>query len=129
MSSVRDLPILPAGTPTTRSIAFLRLYLWPHRVTVGVLALLLLAGIGLQLALPLLLRRFIDLAVARGAPEALTVTALLYLAGSLSARGVTVAEDYIAESVAWLATNTLRADVALHCLRLDMAFLLNDNIK
>ena len=35
---------------------------------------------------------------------------------------MTIVETYTAEAVGWTATNALRADLALHCLRLDAAF-------
>jgi ATP-binding cassette subfamily B protein len=35
---------------------------------------------------------------------------------------VSIVAVYLGEHVAWTATNALRADLALHCLRLDMAF-------
>ena len=41
---------------------------------------------------------------------------------ALLAQGVTVAETYLAELVGWTATNTLRADLAAHCLGLDLGF-------
>ncbi len=101
---------------------FLAVYLRPQRLRVALLALLLLGGIGLQLANPQILRAFIDTAAAGGSLEALIATALLFLGVALAGQAVTVAETYVAESVAWTATNHLRADLALHCLRLDAAF-------
>lgn len=35
---------------------------------------------------------------------------------------VHIAVSYVVENVAWTATNLLRADLALHCLKLDMSF-------
>lgn len=101
---------------------FLLTYLRPQRGRVATLFALLLGGIGLQLINPQILSRFIDLAVAGGALSALTITALLFLAAAIVGQVVTIVETYVAEGVGWTATNHLRADLALHCLRLDAAF-------
>ena len=41
---------------------------------------------------------------------------------ALVGQGVAVAETYVAENVSWAATNTLRADLLAHLLRLDASF-------
>src|SRR6476661_6860294 len=112
--------------PATRAArgygAFLVAYLRPQRRRVATLVGLLLAGIGLQLVSPQILRRFIDTAAGGGALETLTLIALIFLGVALAGQVVTIAETYIAEAVGWTATNRLRADLALHVLRLDAAF-------
>jgi ATP-binding cassette, subfamily B, bacterial len=109
-------------------LALLVRYLRPQGRRVVALAVLLFAAIGLQLAGPQVLRVFIDTATgghslgfttASPAPE---VAALLYLAIALAGQAVSVLETYTAENLAWVATNRLRADLMLHCLRLDMGF-------
>jgi ABC-type multidrug transport system fused ATPase/permease subunit len=102
--------------------AFLLIYLRPQRGRVALLFALLLGGIGLQLVNPQILSRFIDLAVGGVTITALTITALLFLAAAIVGQVVTIVETYVAEGVGWTATNHLRADLALHCLRLDAAF-------
>src|SRR6185436_16429213 len=57
-----------------------------------------------------------------GASATLVGVALLFLGVTLASQLVSVAETYVAESVGQTATNWLRADLALHCLRLDPAF-------
>ncbi len=111
----------PTTKPTGYS-TFLLTYLRPQRGRVALLFGLLLGGIGLQLVNPQLLSRFIDLAVGGGTLRALTITALLFLAAAIVGQMVTIVETYVAEGVGWTATNHLRADLALHCLRLDAAF-------
>ncbi len=101
---------------------FLLTYLRPQRGRVALLFALLLGGIGLQLINPQILSRFIDLAVGGGTLSALLITALLFLAAAIVGQVVTIVETYVAEGVGWTATNHLRADLALHCLRLDAAF-------
>jgi ATP-binding cassette subfamily B protein len=102
--------------------ALLAAYLGPRRRGVLILALLLLAGVGLQLASPQIARYFIDTAQAGGALEALALAGALYLGAAVLANAVTVAETYAAEQVGWSATNALRLDLVRHALGLDMAF-------
>jgi len=103
-------------------------YLRPLWRRVVVLAVLLVAAIGLQLAGPQILRVFIDTATGvrhlggTDAAQALTVAALLFLATAFAGQAVALAETYMAENVGWIATNWLRTDLMLHCLRLDMGF-------
>ncbi len=105
---------------------------WQWR-KVALLALLLLATTALQLVNPQLLRRFIDTALAAGAAGAsaetegaatgvLATTALLFLLAGLANQLLSALATYVGNDVGWLATNRLRADLAMHCLRLDMGF-------
>jgi ATP-binding cassette, subfamily B, bacterial len=93
--------------------------LWPRVVLMG---LLLGATIGLQLSGPQIQRAFIDAALAGAEVPALVGAALLFIAVAVATQVVAVLDAYLAESVGWAATNALRADVALHCLRLDASF-------
>jgi len=86
------------------------------------LALFLVANVGLQLLNPWIVKSFIDGAQAGVPVEALTATAIEFLAVALLIQGVSVAEGYVAENVGWLATNALRADLTEHCLELDLGF-------
>jgi ATP-binding cassette, subfamily B, bacterial len=97
-------------------------YLRPQRRRVALLAALLFTGIALQIGNPLLVRAFIDSATTGGDARSLTALALAFLGVAVVAQAAAVAETYVAESVGWAATNALRTDLALHCLRLDMAF-------
>jgi ATP-binding cassette subfamily B protein len=116
--------------PLRRYWSLLVNYLRPQKAWVAALAALLLGGIALQLAIPQILRWFIDTAREGGAEAGgdsgglatLTAAALLFLAVALAQQAVTVAATYVGENVGWTATNALRADLALHCLRLDLAF-------
>jgi ATP-binding cassette subfamily B protein/ATP-binding cassette subfamily C protein len=93
--------------------------LWSQ--TLG-LAVLLLGGTGLKLLSPQILGAFIDTAVAGGALPELIRQALLFLGAALFIQLISVAETYQAANIGLRATNQLRADLALHCLRLDMSF-------
>ena len=93
--------------------------LWPGLL---LLTLFLVANVGLQLLNPWIARAFIDRARAGVPGDALTVTAIEFLAVALLIQGVSLAEGYVAENVGWLATNALRADLTEHCLALDLGF-------
>ncbi len=97
-------------------------YLRTQRWGVAALAVLLFAGIGLQLAGPQILRDFIDTALAGGARDRLVAAALLFIGVALVGQAVAVGATYVGEDVAWRATNALRGDLVAHCLDLDQSF-------
>jgi ATP-binding cassette, subfamily B, bacterial len=97
-------------------------YLKPQRGRAALLAVFLLGGIALQLLTPQIMRRFID-GVMEGSPLAVLVNiALLFLGVALVQQVVSLAAIYTGENVGWTATNALRADLAEHCLKLDLSF-------
>ena len=100
---------------------FLR-YVGPHRRRALLLSVLLLSNIGLQLLNPQLLRAFIDSAIAGAAVEELARIALAFMAIALVNQVVDASAQYVGEDLGWAATNTLRADLLLHTLRLDIGF-------
>lgn len=93
--------------------------LWPGLL---LLSFFLVANVDLQLLNPWIAKSFIDGAQAGVPVEALTTTAIEFLAVALLIQGVSLAEGYVAENVGWLATNALRADLTEHCLELDLGF-------
>lgn len=97
-------------------------YLRPYRWRVVLLVLILAATISVQIATPLVAGRFIDRATGGAATSALVVIALLTIGLAFLGQGLAVAETWVAERVAWGATNTLREDLTAHILRLDAAF-------
>jgi len=99
-----------------------RRYVGPHRGQAVLLALLLLSGIALQLVNPQLLRYFIDSALAGSEVQALVVAAAAFIVVALVTQVLTASAQYVGESLGWTATNALRADLTLHCLRLDLGF-------
>jgi len=103
-------------------VKLLKDYIGPHWPRAILLTCLLLGVIGLQIGNPQILRRFIAAVAAGSGMQSLTGIALLFLAVALGAHLLTVATVYTSEDIAWRATNGLRADLTLHCLRLDMAF-------
>ncbi|MGQ9889555.1 MAG: ABC transporter ATP-binding protein [Aggregatilineales bacterium] len=119
-------------------------YLSAQRGRVALLAALLFGSIGLQLLTPQIVRYFIDTVTAASPPPAvltpadalafpgsalpdpvsgsLLAAALLFIGAALVQQAVAVGAVYVGENVGWTATNMLRADLARHCLRLDMGF-------
>lgn len=92
---------------------------WPH---VALLALLLFAVIGLQLANPQIARTFIDQAQAGQPFERLVRIALVFIGVALLTQVAVVAETYVADNLGWRTTNALRADLTQHVLSLDGSF-------
>lgn len=97
-------------------------YLRPQLLHVSLLAILIVGSIGLQLINPQLVRRFLDAAEQGRSMDELLRTGAMFVAIAILAQALRVAGAYVGENVAWKATNELRADLALHCLKLDMAF-------
>ena len=97
-------------------------YLKPQMMWVIFMAVVLLAGISLKLVNPQVLRYFLDTAQAGGAPRSLYVAAGLFLTFAILQQGMSLVTHYTAAQVGWSSTNRLRADLALHILRLDMPF-------
>lgn len=96
-------------------------YLRPHRRLVALLAVVLFATIGLQVAIPQVVRVFIDRATS---PEggSLGLLTALYVAAALLQQGFRVVSAWLGEQLGWVTTNDLRADLMAHCLVLDPAF-------
>ena len=98
--------------------------LWPRAIA---MAMMLLAGIALQLANPQVIRYFLDTAQSGGAltgesQRTLWSAAAVYILFALGQQGLVLAAGYASQVVSWSATNRLRVDLARHCLRLDMTF-------
>jgi ABC-type multidrug transport system fused ATPase/permease subunit len=94
----------------------------PQWRRVLLLGVLLVATLGLQLANPQILRRFIDRATAGASLDELARFALLFLVAALVLQVAGVLEVYVAQNVGLTATNRLRIDLTRHVLRLDPPF-------
>jgi ATP-binding cassette, subfamily B, bacterial len=94
----------------------------PQRGRFTFLALLLFSNIALQIVNPQIMRRFIDSALGGGAINSLLAPAILFISIAVIQQVVAVSVTYLGENVAWTATNALRAELAWHCLNLDMSF-------
>lgn len=97
-------------------------YLAPQKVRVSLLALALFGSIGLQLVVPLILRRFIDSAVSGGAVGVLVAAGVAYLVAGVINQVLNAVSTYLGADVGWIATNRLREDLTRHLLSLDMGF-------
>src|SRR5207248_8251694 len=97
-------------------------YLLPEWRRTLALSVLLLAGIGSQLANPEIAKTFIDQASAGATLRRLIGTATVFLVVAIVVQITTVAEAYVAEDLGWRTTNELRADLLQHVLSLDATF-------
>jgi ATP-binding cassette subfamily B protein len=97
-------------------------HITPQKGRFALLTVLLLGSIGLQVVNPQIVRTFIDAAMAGQAVERLATAALTFIGIALLQQVVSVSASYVGENVAWTATNALRAELAHHCLHLDMSF-------
>ncbi len=104
---------------------FLRLYFLRQWKLLFALALFLVLTVSFQLGAPLLLRSFLDAVTQQAVMSTIFFYAALYIVAAFALRGVRVGESYLAELVAWKATNALRIDLVRHCLTLDLSFHLN----
>jgi ATP-binding cassette, subfamily B, bacterial len=78
--------------------------------------------LALMLLLPDLTRRFIDGALAGDLLQTLLVSAAAYLGTAIAANLVGMGWRYVSQDIGLRSTNTLRSDLARHCLKLDMGF-------
>ena len=108
--------------PFQRYRALQSMYLRHERRRIVLLAVLLLGSIVLQLAAPQVVRYFIDTTQRGESGQVLALAGLLFIALSFTQRLVGLGAVYVGENVGWSATNALRADLARHCLRLDLSF-------
>ena len=97
-------------------------YLRPLRLQVALLALALIGSIGLQIAAPLVLRRFIDVALGDVVGTSLVTLGVFYLAFAIGNQLLSAAATYLGADVGWRATNELRFDMTEHLIGLDMAY-------
>jgi ATP-binding cassette, subfamily B, bacterial len=102
--------------------AMFKTYLLPRWKSALVLLVILLFGVGLELLSPFILARFVDGALAGEPLRGLVILAVIFLLIASLIQLGNVAESYLATDLGFKTTNDLRADLALHCLTLDMSF-------
>lgn len=93
-----------------------------QKLPFAILTVLLLSSIGLQVFTPQIMRNFIDAAEQGAGARVLLRSAVYFIGLALIQQGVTIGASYFGENVAWTATNALRAEIARHCIYLDMGF-------
>jgi ATP-binding cassette subfamily B protein len=108
--------------PLSRYWELLSKHLKSQRLLFALLTVLLLLSIGLQIFIPQIVRSFIDTARTGAAIDTLFLAGVAFIGISLFQQIMTVVAVYIGETVAWVATNDLRNDLARHCLYLDMNY-------
>ena len=112
--------------PIKRYIDLLGKYMLSHRLLVIGIIFGLFAGIGLQLLNPQFMRYFIDNAIDTSATapplKKLTLIAFLILTVAIIRQFLGLMTVYFGQNLAWSSTNSLREDLASHCLNLDMSF-------
>jgi len=94
----------------------------PQKLPFAILTVLLLGSIGLEIVNPQIMRRYIDATQSATEVSALVSAAGLFIGLALGQQLVTIGAAYFGENVAWRATNALRAELAHHCVYLDMSF-------
>jgi ABC-type multidrug transport system fused ATPase/permease subunit len=104
------------------AFSLLTTYFSPQWRRVLLLAMLLLGTIAFQLINPQIIRYVLDTAQAGATTTTLALAAFLFILFNLFQAGAGLALNYVGEDVSWTATNSLRADLTRHCLRLDMGF-------
>ena len=97
-------------------------YIQPQRGRFMLLAVLLFTSIGMQLINPQIMRYFIDATQTTSDTHNLLLAALAFIRIAIVQQVVGVSATYLGENVAWTATNALRAEMARHCLGLDMSY-------
>ncbi|HEX6420341.1 MAG TPA: ABC transporter ATP-binding protein [Acidimicrobiales bacterium] len=113
----RPLPH-PDGRATRLLAATLRPEARPMACILGILG----AAMALRLALPLVLARFADEALAGEPASALTSLAVAYVAAALGSALLDLAVVWWSARVSWRAGNRLRERLAAHALRLEQAW-------
>ena len=108
--------------PLKQYFSLLSQYLRPQLGRVIMLGIFMLVGIGLNLLTPQIMRYFIDTAQAGGATQNLVIAGVLFVVVGLVQQGVFLVSSYLGQDVGWRATNWMRENLALHCLKLDMGF-------
>ena len=97
-------------------------YLRPYTSRLLGLSTLLAVSIGLQLYGPQVIRDFLDAAQSGTAVRLLVSLGVLFFVVTLAQKAVALWTAYLSEDLGWAATNSLRADLAEHTMRLDMSF-------
>ncbi len=100
----------------------LKRYLRPFKPRLFGLSTLLAISIGLQLYGPQVIRDFLDAAQSGTAVRLLVSLGMLFFVVTVAQKGIALWTTYLSEDLGWAATNSLRADLAEHTMRLDMGF-------
>jgi ATP-binding cassette, subfamily B, bacterial len=108
--------------PFQRYWELLAQYIQPQKNRFILLAVLLFGSITLQVVNPQVMRYFIDTTQTTRESRFLVAAAVAFITLAMIQQVVSVSATYVGENVAWRATNALRAELARHCLYLDMSY-------
>jgi ATP-binding cassette, subfamily B, bacterial len=108
--------------PLSQYWTLLSTHIKPQKGRFVLLSVTMFFSIGLQVLNPQIMRGFIDAALGGETLNRLMMAAVAFLGIALLQQAAGVVVTYLGESVAWTATNALRAELARHCLNLDMGF-------
>src|SRR5829696_2037304 len=100
----------------------LRASLYDERRPLAVVVAGLVVAMGLRLATPALLGRFVDLAIRHEPLSSLTSLAVVYVVAALASEVLQLAVLWGSVRLSWRAGNRLRERLAAHALRLEMAW-------
>ena len=106
--------------PFSRYWDLLFRYVRPQKARFIGLVVLLFSSIALQVINPQIMSFFIDTTQTSKETRLLVIAATAFITIALVQQAIGVSATYVGEYVAWIATNELRAEMAEHCLRLDM---------
>jgi ATP-binding cassette, subfamily B, bacterial len=106
--------------PFSRYWDLLSRYIQPQKGRFISLVALLFTSIALQVVNPQIMSFFIDTTQTTKESRLLIIAATAFISIALIQQAVGVGATYTGEYVAWIATNELRAEMAEHCLHLDM---------
>jgi ABC-type multidrug transport system fused ATPase/permease subunit len=94
----------------------------PERGRAAAVLAVLLVALGLRLAMPALLGRFVDGAIARDPLDSLVRIAGAYVAAAIIAEVLQLGVMWGSVELSWRAGNRLRERLSRHALRLEMAW-------
>lgn len=111
-----------ASHPTASDFGHLARRLAPERRGLVALSLLLVVAMGLPLAGPVLIGRFVDAALAGDPTSVLLGYAGLFLATALAGDGLQLLVTWLSVRLAWRVGNRLRSDLCQRALALDLTW-------
>ena len=111
-----------SGAGLARYVALVRAHTRGRQKWFAVVAAALVAGAGLQVASPLVVRAFLDLAQAGAAVERLVGMAALFVGVAVAGSGLEIVRSHAGTVLAWQAMNSLRHTLFRHTVNLGHSF-------
>ena len=111
-----------SGADFSRYLALVRAHTRGRRGMFMVVVAALVAGAGVQVASPLVVRAFLDLAQAGAALERLLRVAVLFICVALAGSALDIVRSHAGTVLAWQAMNSLRRTLFRHTVDLGHSF-------